>query len=126
MRCDSPTQQRAVNETPANSQGGRTAPSSAGRSEHLLPIWRCGISTQRNENKREMFSKFTPRFAMLEMMRMLCATTLAKKIETGTQAKRRRVHARQITRLCHVHAVVSIFLARVVKLKRLAKDEAPG
>ena len=42
------------------------------------------------------------------------STTLAKKIETGTQAKRRRVHARQITRLCHVHAVVSIFLARVV------------
>ena len=40
--------------------------------------------------------------------------TLAKKIETGTQAKHRRVHARQITRLCHVRAVVSIFLARVV------------
>ena len=39
---------------------------------------------------------------------------LAKKIGTGTQAKRRRVHARQITRLCHVRAVVSIFLARVV------------
>ena len=37
-----------------------------------------------------------------------------KKIETGTQAKHRRVHARQITRLCHVRAVVSIFLARVV------------
>ena len=31
-------------------------------------------------------------------------TTLAKKIETGTQAKHRRVHARQITRLCHVRA----------------------
>ena len=42
------------------------------------------------------------------------ATTLAKKIETGTQAKHRRVHAWQITRLCHVRAVVSIFLARVV------------
>ena len=42
------------------------------------------------------------------------STTLAKKIETGTQAKHRRVHARQITRLCHVRAVVSIFLARVV------------
>ena len=41
-------------------------------------------------------------------------TTLAKKIETGTQAKHRRVHARQITRLCHVGAAVSIFLARVV------------
>ena len=41
-------------------------------------------------------------------------TTLAKNIETGTQAKQRRVHARQITRLCHVRAVVSIFLARVV------------
>ena len=41
-------------------------------------------------------------------------TTLAIKIETGTQAKHRRVHARQITRLCHVRAVVSIFLARVV------------
>ena len=37
-----------------------------------------------------------------------------KKIETGTQAKHRCVHARQITRLCHVRAVVSIFLARVV------------
>ena len=35
-------------------------------------------------------------------------TTLAKKIETGTQAKHRRVHARQITRLCRVRAVVSI------------------
>ena len=42
------------------------------------------------------------------------STTLAKKNETGTQAKHRRVHARQITRLCHVRAVVSIFLARVV------------
>ena len=50
-------------------------------------------------------------------------TTLAKKIETGTQAKQRRVHARQITHrmlccptqhLCRVCAVVSIFLARVV------------
>ena len=41
-------------------------------------------------------------------------TTLAKKFETGTQAKHRRVHARQITRLCHVLAVVSVFLARVV------------
>ena len=41
-------------------------------------------------------------------------TTLAKKIETATQAKHRRVHAREITCLCHLHAVVSIFLARVV------------
>ena len=41
-------------------------------------------------------------------------TTLAKKIETGTQAKHRRVHARQIMRLCHVRVAVSIFLARVV------------
>ena len=40
------------------------------------------------------------------------STTLAKKIETGTQAKQRRVHARQITHLCHVRTVVSIFLAR--------------
>ena len=37
-----------------------------------------------------------------------------KKNETGTQAKHRHVHARQITRLCHVCAVVSIFLARVL------------
>ena len=42
----------------------------------------------------------------------VASTTLAKKIETGTQAKHRRVHARQITRLCHVRAIVSIFLAR--------------
>ena len=45
------------------------------------------------------------------------STTLAKKIETGTQAKHRRVHARQITRLCHVRVAVSIFLARVVVKK---------
>ena len=32
-------------------------------------------------------------------------TTLAKKIETATQAKHRRVHAREITRLRHVRAV---------------------
>ena len=44
----------------------------------------------------------------------LSSTTLAKKIETGTQAKHRRVHARQVSGLCHVRAVVSIFLARVV------------
>ena len=43
------------------------------------------------------------------------STTLAKKIETGTQAKHWRVHARQITRLCHLRLVVSIFLARVVE-----------
>ena len=43
-------------------------------------------------------------------------TTLAKKIETATQAKHRRVHAREITRLRHVHTAVSIFLARVVGL----------
>ena len=42
------------------------------------------------------------------------STTLAKKIETGTQAKHRRVHAREITHLRHVRAVVSIFLAKVV------------
>ena len=42
-------------------------------------------------------------------------TTLAKKIETGTQAKHRRVHALEITHLRHVRAVVSIFLARVVE-----------
>ena len=41
-------------------------------------------------------------------------TTPAKKIETGTQAKHRCVHARQMTCLCHVRAVVSFFLARVV------------
>ena len=40
-------------------------------------------------------------------------TTMAKKIETATQAKHRRVHAREITRLRHVRAIVSIFLARV-------------
>ena len=40
-------------------------------------------------------------------------TTLAKKNETATQAKHRRVHAREITRLRHVRAVVPIFLARV-------------
>ena len=50
-------------------------------------------------------------------------TTLAKKIETGTQAKHRRVHARQITRLCHVRAVVSIFLARVVVVVLWQRDE---
>ena len=33
-----------------------------------------------------------------------------KKIETAMQAKHRRVHAREITRLHHVRAVVSIFL----------------
>ena len=42
------------------------------------------------------------------------STTLAKKIETATQAKHRRVHAREITRLRHMRAVVSICLARVV------------
>ena len=42
------------------------------------------------------------------------STTLAKKIETATQAKHRRVHAREVTRLRHVRAVVSILLARVV------------
>ena len=35
-------------------------------------------------------------------------TTLAKKIETGTQAQHRRVHARQITRLCHLRATVAV------------------
>ena len=44
----------------------------------------------------------------------LIGSTLAKKIETATQAKHRRVLAREITRLHHVCAVVSIFLARVV------------
>ena len=39
-----------------------------------------------------------------------CAyTPLAKVIETGTQAKHRRVHAQEITRLRHVPAVVSFF-----------------
>ena len=37
-----------------------------------------------------------------------------QKIETATQAKHRRVHAREITLLRHVHAVFSIFLARAV------------
>ena len=46
---------------------------------------------------------------------LIVATALAKKIETGMRAKHRRVHARQITRLCHVRAVVSIFLAKVVE-----------
>ena len=51
-----------------------------------------------------------------------------QKIETGTQAKHRRVHARQITRLRHVRAVVSIFLARVVGIDRPTAvfDPAPG
>ena len=40
------------------------------------------------------------------------STTLAKKIETGTPAKHRRVHARQIMGLCHVRAVVSIFFGQ--------------
>ena len=40
------------------------------------------------------------------------STTLAKTIETGTQAKHRRVHARQITCLCHVRTVVSIFFGQ--------------
>ena len=48
-------------------------------------------------------------------------TTLAKKIETGTQAKHRRVHARQITRLCHVRAVVSIFWPGKYKWCRSAR-----
>ena len=39
-------------------------------------------------------------------------TTLAKKFETGTQAKHRRVHTRQIKRLCHMRAVVSFFFGR--------------
>ena len=51
------------------------------------------------------------------------SATLAKKIETGTQAKHRRVHAREITCLRHVCAVVSIFLARVV-LKAKQRQEA--
>ena len=34
---------------------------------------------------------------------------MAKKIETGTQAKHRRVHARQITRLCHVRGCLNFF-----------------
>ena len=40
------------------------------------------------------------------------ATTLAKKIETGTQAKHSGVYAREITRLRHVRAVVSIFFGQ--------------
>ena len=44
-----------------------------------------------------------------------------KNFETGTQAKHRRVHARQITRLCHVRVVVSFFLARVVHPHMYAK-----
>ena len=40
------------------------------------------------------------------------STTLAKNCETATQAKHRRVHARQITRLCHVSAVVPIFFGQ--------------
>ena len=32
-----------------------------------------------------------------------------QKIETASQAKHRRMHAREITRLRHVRAVVSIF-----------------
>ena len=42
------------------------------------------------------------------------STTLAKKIETASHDEHRRVHAREITRLRHMRAVVSIFLARVV------------
>ena len=37
------------------------------------------------------------------------STSLAKKIETATQVKHRRMHAREITRLCQVRAIVSIF-----------------
>ena len=40
------------------------------------------------------------------------STTLAKKIETVTQAKHRRVRAQEITRLRHVRAVVSIFFGQ--------------
>ena len=52
---------------------------------------------------------------LLSFNQLLVVLPWPKKIETGTQAKHRRVHARPITRLCHVRAVVSIFfLARVV------------
>ena len=53
-------------------------------------------------------------FVLFSKVRKYEITTLAKKIETGTQANHRRMHAREITRLRHVRAAVSIFLARVV------------
>ena len=49
---------------------------------------------------------------LLSFHQLLVVLPWPKKIETGTQAKHRRVHARQITRLCHVHAVVSIFFGQ--------------
>ena len=49
-----------------------------------------------------------------------------KKIETGTQAKHRRVNAQEITRLRHVCAVVSIFLARVVVSITCVQQQSPS
>ena len=49
---------------------------------------------------------------LLSFNQLLVVLPWPKKIETGTQAKHRRVHARQITRLCHVRAVVSNFLGQ--------------
>ena len=69
-----------------------------------------------------ILSRPTAGIESLEWSRQ-CAT-LAKKLETGTQAKHRRVHAQEITRLRHVRAVVSIFLVRVVNSEgKVSKKE---
>ena len=92
--------------------------------ENLLDIeidWnilRWVLSRQSNRGNRFYFiksrhmktSKSACKSILLTMPGFLLnCTTLAKKIETAMRAKHRCVHAREITRLRHVRAAVSIF-----------------
>ena len=52
----------------------------------------------------------------------LYLSTLAKKIEKGTQAKERRVHARQITRLCQVRGCLNFFFGQGSMVKSSITD----
>ena len=70
-------------------------------------LWQKGERERERETELEEKTKIASSY-----------TTLAKKIETATQAKHRRVHAREITRLRHL---VLIFLARVLVLALVHK-----
>ena len=72
---------------------------------------RSTIARHRNFNAPKIC-----KITVLEILKQTVVPPSPKKLRQVTQAKHRRVHARQITRLCHERAVVSIFLVRVVDL----------
>ena len=49
---------------------------------------------------------------LLSFNQLLVVLPWPKKLRQARKAKHRRVNARQITRLCHVRAVVSIFFGQ--------------